>query len=136
VGARGWREGAQLHGLRGGEHTRHPHHHRLRRHAHCPPPPPLSAQAAKQQWLQDAADFLLAPPNDSHWYCQHGRIAQGLLELLLWHDDQPVVQRIWRQAAAMLQQCVDCVTSYHAIQVEPPGAPAGGGGRPAGLARA
>lgn len=33
----------------------------------------------------------------------------GLAEVLRYHDGQPLVQGIWRQLAAQLAVCTDCV---------------------------
>lgn len=76
--------------------------------AHPPPP---------SQWYKDAATWLNQPPNSCHWWCEHTAVTQGLLELLAWHDSQPVVQQLWRQMAGQLAGCALCIQHYHQAQV-------------------
>ena len=36
--------------------------------------------------------------------------------MLRYHDEQPLVQAIWRQLAGQLAVCTDCVNAHHACQ--------------------
>ncbi|KAK9830550.1 hypothetical protein WJX72_012414 [[Myrmecia] bisecta] len=75
-----------------------------------------SGQSVDQQWYSDAATFLHHAEHAEHWWCRHAVLARGLAQLLVYHDGEAVVQRIWAEMSKQLSQCAQCVMEYHSAQ--------------------
>ncbi|KAG1656407.1 hypothetical protein FOA52_009385, partial [Chlamydomonas sp. UWO 241] len=79
----------------------------------------------KTQWFSDAWAFLSTASATStvrpHWWCEHTGVAEGIAELLAYHEPgNATVAQVWGHMDSQLRCCFSCINEYHRFQDQVP----------------